>query len=40
MVNVQIQSTLYGNDCVMLINPLSTDRPIVDCDKLKSSLDT
>ena len=40
MVNVQIQSTLYGNDCVMLINPLSTDRLIVDCDTLKASLDT
>ena len=25
-----------GNDCVKLINPLSTDRPIMDCDTLKS----
>ena len=29
-----------GNDCVKLINHLSTDRPIMDCDTLKSSVDT
>jgi len=33
-------SLRFGNDCVKLINHLSTDRPIMDCDTLKLSVDT
>ena len=39
MDNIQIQSTLNGTDCVTLMLHLSTDRPIMDCDTLESSVD-